>query len=244
MADSVEEMKKQMLYEGKAKTVFATDDPEQVIVYFKDDATAFNGKKKSRIQRKGEINNTLSSLLYRYLEENDVKTHFLEQLSPRDMLVKSVRIIPLEVIVRNVAAGSMAKKLGVEEGRVLVKPIVEYSFKKDELGDPMLSEDHIIALGWASEEQVAAIRQQALRINDLLKTVMEKAGLRLVDFKLEFGTSQGEMLLADEISPDTCRLWDLQTNEKMDKDRFRRDLGKVTEHYQEVLERVMKALDV
>lgn len=236
--------KKEMLYEGKAKQVYATEDSSQVIVFFKDDATAFNGKKKRLIPGKGEINNTISSLLYGYLEEKGVKTHFIRQLSPREMLVDAVEIIPLEVILRNIAAGSMARNLGVEEGTVLKKPILEYSFKKDELGDPMVSEDHILALEWATEEQVAAIRKKALIINDLLKEVMGKAGLRLVDFKLEFGMKREELLLADEISPDTCRLWEMETGEIMDKDRFRKDLGQVEEHYQEVLKRIEKVLSL
>ena len=236
--------KKEMMYEGKAKQVYATEDSSQVIVYFKDDATAFNGKKKSQISGKGEINNTLSSMLYAYLEEKGIKTHFLQQISAREMLVHAVDIIPLEIIVRNIAAGSMARNLGVEEGTVFKKPILEYSFKKDELGDPMVSEDHIIALEWASEEQIAFIRRTALNINELLKEIMLKAGLRLVDFKLEFGVKEDEILLADEISPDTCRLWDVETAEIMDKDRFRKDLGQVAEHYQEVLKRVEKTLSV
>ncbi len=236
--------KKEMMYEGKAKQVYATEDSSRVIVYFKDDATAFNGKKKSQISGKGEINNTLSSILYTYLEEKGIKTHFLRQLSTREMLVHAVDIIPLEVIVRNIAAGSMARNLGVKEGTVFKKPILEYSFKKDELGDPMVSEDHIIALEWASQEQIDFIRRTALKINELLKEIMLKAGLRLVDFKLEFGMRKNEMLLADEISPDTCRLWDVETGEVMDKDRFRKDLGQVAEHYQEVLNRVKKALSV
>jgi len=236
--------KKEMMYEGKAKQVYATEDSSQVIVYFKDDATAFNGKKKSQISGKGEINNTLSSMLYAYLEEKGIKTHFLRQISAREMLVHAVDIIPLEIIVRNIAAGSMARNLGVEEGTVFKKPILEYSFKKDELGDPMVSEDHIIALEWASEEQIAFIRRTALNINELLKEIMLKAGLRLVDFKLEFGVKEDEILLADEISPDTCRLWDVETAEIMDKDRFRKDLGQVAEHYQEVLKRVEKTLSV
>ncbi|RQD71000.1 MAG: phosphoribosylaminoimidazolesuccinocarboxamide synthase [Tindallia sp. MSAO_Bac2] len=235
--------KKEMLYEGKAKQVYATQDPSTVIVYFKDDATAFNGKKKSQIHGKGIINNTLSSLLYPYLEEKGVKTHFLRQLSDREMLVYAVDIIPLEVIVRNVAAGSMARNMGIEEGKIMKKPIVEYSFKKDELGDPMVSEDHIIALEWATEEQVSSIRAAALKVNQVLVELMEKAGLTLVDFKLEFGLKEAEVLLADEISPDTCRLWDIKTGEVMDKDRFRKDLGQVAEHYQEVLDRVKKALN-
>ncbi|SDY59739.1 phosphoribosylaminoimidazolesuccinocarboxamide synthase [Tindallia californiensis] len=236
--------KKEMLYEGKAKQVYVTEDASKVIVYFKDDATAFNGKKKSQIEGKGKVNNHLSSLIYTYLEGKGVKTHFIQRLSDREMLVKAVTIIPLEIIVRNVAAGSMTRQLGVKEGTVLKKPIVEYSLKKDELGDPFVNEDHIIALEWATEEELNKIRSEALTINKLLIELFSKAGLKLIDFKLEFGVNKDGVLLADEISPDTCRLWETRTGRVMDKDRFRKDMGQVSEHYEEVLERVSKVLAV
>jgi phosphoribosylaminoimidazole-succinocarboxamide synthase len=234
-------MKKlEMLYEGKAKKVYKTEDEKKYIVEYKDDATAFNGLKKGTIGEKGIINNKMSALLFTVLEEKGVPTHFEEQLNDREMLVKAVKILPLEVIVRNVAAGSLAKRLGLEEGVEMRTTVLEFCYKNDALGDPMLNEDHIEAIALATKEQVALIRSYALQINQLLRKFFIEKGLKLIDFKLEFGIYGGKVILADEISPDTCRLWDAETNKKMDKDRFRRDLGEVEETYQEVLSRLLK----
>ncbi|MDO4481869.1 MAG: phosphoribosylaminoimidazolesuccinocarboxamide synthase [Bacillota bacterium] len=230
--------KLEQLYEGKAKKVFRTDDPGLYIVDYKDDATAFNGVKKGTIASKGIVNNTMSAIIFEMLESKGIPTHLVKLLSDRETLVKAVKIFPLEVIVRNAAAGSFSKRYGMEEGHVFTKPCLEFSYKNDDLGDPLLNDDHIVALGLASEEQLAVIRDYALRINDALKEFFLEIGLKLIDFKIEFGLCDGEIILADEISPDTCRLWDVKTNEKMDKDRFRRDLGNVEETYQEVLKRV------
>ncbi|GMA50315.1 phosphoribosylaminoimidazole-succinocarboxamide synthase [Alicyclobacillus contaminans] len=231
--------KQALLYEGKAKKVFATGNAAQYIVQYKDDATAFNGQKRGQIHGKGSINNRMSNRLFRILESAGVPTHFIEELSETETLVEAVTIIPLEVVVRNLAAGSMAKRLGVEEGTPLQRPIVEFYYKNDALGDPLVTEDHITVLGWATAGDVAVLRQMALTINRVLSEYFRKRGIILVDFKLEFGrTADGKMVLADEISPDTCRFWDAATNEKLDKDRFRRDLGGVEEAYQEMWRRM------
>lgn len=234
-------MKKlEMMYEGKAKKVYRTDDPMLYIVEYKDDATAFNGLKKGSIADKGIVNNTMSNIIFQMLGKKGLPTHLVEQLSERETLVRAVSIVPLEVIIRNVAAGSFSKRYGVEEGRPLAKAVLEFSYKNDELGDPLINDDHILALELATKEQLATIREYAFRINDALKEFFLEKELKLIDFKIEFGIHDGKILLADEISPDTCRLWDVKTNEKMDKDRFRRDLGNVEETYQEVLARIRK----
>lgn len=231
--------KLEQLYEGKAKKVYATEDPNLYIVSYKDDATAFNGEKKGTISDKGIVNNIMSNILFELIEEKGVPTHFVEQLNDRETVVKAVKITPLEVIIRNVAAGSFSKRYGVEEGTMLIISPLEFSLKEDELGDPLINDDHILALGIATEEEIATIKDYAHRINEIMADFFLKAGLVLIDFKLEFGTTaDGTIVLADEISPDTCRLWDVDTNDKMDKDRFRRDLGHVEETYQAVLERV------
>jgi phosphoribosylaminoimidazole-succinocarboxamide synthase len=232
--------KKAQLYEGKAKKVFETADPDVVIQYFKDDATAFNAQKRGTIMNKGVVNNKMSAKLFGLLEERGIPTHFIQQLSDREMLVKRLKIVPVEVVVRNIIAGSLAKRLGIEEGKTAPFPIVEFYYKNDALGDPIMIEDHIKALGLATEEQIRLMKSYALKINDIMKEFFDKRGIMLVDFKLEFGLHKGEILLGDEIAPDTCRLWDKKTMEKLDKDRFRRDLGKVEEAYQEVLKRVLE----
>ncbi len=229
----------EMLYEGKAKKMFATDDPDKLIVEYKDDATAFNGVKKGTIVDKGVVNNAMSAYLFEVIEKKGIPTHFIEKLSDREMLVKKVEIVPLEVLVRNIAAGSLSKRLGLEEGAVLPITVLEFCYKNDELGDPMINEDHIEAMKLATREEVKVIREMSLKINDILMDALKNASIRLVDFKLEFGRYHGGIILADEISPDTCRLWDMDTNEKLDKDRFRRDLGNVEESYQEVLKRLL-----
>ena len=227
------------LYEGKAKKVFATEDPELLIVSYKDDATAFNGLKKGTIRGKGVINNQMSNLLMQYLEKGGIPTHFVKELSERDSLVKKVSIVPLEVIVRNISAGSFAKHYGVEEGIVFDTPTIEFSYKNDALGDPLLNEYHALALKLATKEEIEAIKRMAFRTNELLKAFWAECGVTLVDFKLEFGRlSDGTVVLADEISPDTCRLWDSATGEKLDKDRFRRDLGGVEDAYREIMRRL------
>ena len=230
---------KEQLYEGKAKKVFATDDPELLIVAYKDDATAFNGLKKGTIVGKGVINNKMSNRLMAMLEKNGIPTHYVKELSDRETLVKRVSIVPLEVIVRNISAGSFAKHYGVEEGIVFEQPTVEYSYKNDALGDPLLNTSHALALKLATAEEIETIHPYALRIDELLKAFWKTCGVTLVDFKLEFGRlSDGTIVLADEISPDTCRLWDAKTGEKLDKDRFRRDLGGVEEAYAEIMHRL------
>ncbi|HEX2986440.1 MAG TPA: phosphoribosylaminoimidazolesuccinocarboxamide synthase [Caproiciproducens sp.] len=232
-------MKKcEQLYEGKAKKVFATDDPKYCIVDYKDDATAFNGQKKGTITGKGVVNNKMSNYLFKLLEEKGIKTHFVKELSDRETLVKKVNIVPLEVIVRNKAAGSLAKRLGLEEGTPMRIPVLEFSYKNDELGDPMVNEYHILAAGFASKEDVDTISGMALKINEILKEFFLSVNIELIDFKLEFGRFENEIILADEISPDTCRFWDVHTHEKLDKDRFRRDLGGVEEAYAEVMRRI------
>ena len=235
--------RKEQLYEGKAKKVFATDDPELLIVAYKDDATAFNGLKKGTIVGKGVINNKMSNRLMAMLEKNGIPTHYVKELSDRETLVKKVSIVPLEVIVRNISAGSFAKHYGVEEGIVFDQPTVEYSYKNDALGDPLLNTSHALALKLATAEEIETIRTYALRIDELLKAFWKTCGVTLVDFKLEFGRlSDGSIVLADEISPDTCRLWDAATGEKLDKDRFRRDLGGVEEAYAEIMHRLEEHL--
>ena len=227
-----------MIYEGKAKKVYATDDPALCIVYYKDDATAFNGLKKGTVHGKGIINNRLSNRLMQLLEKEGIPTHFAKELSERETLVKRVSIVPLEVIVRNISAGSFSKRYGVAEGIVFDEPVVEYSYKNDALGDPLLNSSHALALRLATPAELETIRTMALGINAFLKAFWEKRGVTLVDFKLEFGrTGDGQIVLADEISPDTCRLWDSATGEKLDKDRFRRDLGGVEEAYAEIMKR-------
>ena len=231
--------KREQLYEGKAKRVYATEDANAVIVDYKDDATAFNGEKKGTIVGKGVINNRLSNHFFRILEKNGVPTHYIEELSDRETLVRHVEIVPLEVIIRNITAGSICKRFGVEEGIVLKQPSLEFSYKNDALGDPMINASQAVALGFATQEDIDTISAMAFKVNDVLRAEFLKADLRLVDFKLEFGRFEGKIILADEISPDTCRLWDVETNQKLDKDRFRRDLGGVEEAYIEVARRVL-----
>ncbi len=234
-------MKKlEQLYEGKAKKVFATDDPEICIVSYKDDATAFNGLKKGQILGKGAINNRMTNHLMRILEQRGVPTHFVEELSERETAVKKVRIVPLEVIIRNIAAGSMAKRYGVAEGTPLTQSSIEFSYKNDELGDPLINDWQAIALGFATREEIELITKYAFTVNEVLRGILDECGVTLVDFKLEFGkTSDGTLVLADEISPDTCRFWDKATGEKLDKDRFRRDLGGVEDAYKEMARRLL-----
>lgn len=232
-------MKKlEQLYEGKAKKVFKTEDPKCLIVDYKDDATAFNGEKKGQIVGKGVVNNTMTNIIFQLLEQKGVPTHYVEQISERETIVKAVKILPLEVIMRNISAGSFAKRYGVEEGIVFDEPTFEVSYKNDDLGDPLMCESHALALKLITREQLEEVKKYAAIVNDTLKEFFLDKGLKLVDFKIEFGLYDGQVILADEISPDTCRLWDVKTNEKMDKDRFRRDLGKIEETYAEVLRRV------
>lgn len=231
--------KQSMMYEGKAKKVFLTEDPALVVVEYKDDATAFNGQKKAQIAGKGELNNKIASIFFRMLHAKGIPTHYVETLSDREMLVKKVKIVPLEVVVRNIAAGSLAQRLGWEEGRVLPKTVVEFYYKSDELGDPLVNTSHIDVLELATHEQLAQIEELGRQINIHLKSFLADKNLLLVDFKLEFGVDEeGNLLLADEISPDTCRFWDADTKEKLDKDRFRRDLGSVEEAYEEIFRRL------
>ena len=230
--------KKEQFYEGKAKKVFATNDPDVVIVSYKDDATAFNGVKKGTIQGKGVINNRMTNLVFKKFEAAGIPTHFIEELNDRETAVKKVDIVPLEVIIRNVAAGSFSKRMGVEEGKALLCPILEFSYKNDDLGDPFINDDYALALGLATKEELATIRENTFKINEIMKKYFLNAGMKLIDFKIEFGRYHGQILLADEVSPDTCRLWDVNTNEKLDKDRFRRDLGNVEEAYNEVFHRL------
>jgi len=231
--------KGEQLYEGKAKKVFATEDPKLLIVSYKDDATAFNGLKKGTIAGKGVINNRMSNLLMKRLEKDGIPTHFVKELNERETLVKKVSIVPLEVIIRNIAAGSFSKRYGVEEGFVFETPTIEFSYKNDELGDPLMDEYHAVAMKLATREEIATIKKYAFGVNEYLKAFWAECGVTLVDFKLEFGRlSDGTIVLADEISPDTCRLWDSKTGEKLDKDRFRRDLGGVEDAYSEVMKRL------
>ncbi len=233
---------KEMLYEGKAKQVFATENPEIVMVHYKDDATAFNGLKKGTITGKGVINNRVTNFMMKKLEGEGVPTHFVEELNDRDTLVKKVQIVPLEVIIRNISAGSFAKRFGVEEGIVFENPTIEYSYKNDDLGDPMINTAQALALKLATPAEIETIRTMSFKINDVMKAFFKEVGVDLVDFKLEFGRlTDGTIVLADEISPDTCRFWDSKTHEKLDKDRFRRDLGNVEDAYQEMMKRIFGA---
>jgi phosphoribosylaminoimidazole-succinocarboxamide synthase len=227
-----------MLYEGKAKKVFKTENEDVLIVEYKDDATAFNGLKKGTIVGKGVINNRMSNHIFQILEKEGVPTHYIEELSDRETAVKKVEIVPLEVIVRNVSAGSFAKKLGMEEGIKLLCPTLEFSYKDDSLGDPMINDYYAIAIGAATREEIERITEITFKVNEVLCNYFKECGIELIDFKIEFGRYKGEVILADEISPDTCRLWDINTREKLDKDRFRRDMGNVEDAYQEVLKRL------
>lgn len=232
--------KKEQLYEGKAKKVFATDDPALVIVSYKDDATALDGLKKGTILGKGAVNNRMSDFLFSLLEKEGIPTHFVKELNDREALVRKVSIVPLEVIIRNISAGSFAKRFGVEEGIVFDEPTIEFSYKNDDLGDPLMNAYHAVALKAATREEIETIKSMAFKVNEVMKQYFDSLNVILVDFKLEFGkTADGKIVLADEISPDTCRLWDKTTKEKLDKDRFRRDLGGVEEAYQEIMKRVM-----
>lgn len=232
--------KKELLYEGKAKKVFATDDPNVVLVSYKDDATAFNGLKKGTISGKGAINNRVTNYMMELLEKEGVKTHLVKELSDRETLVKKVTIVPLEVIIRNISAGSFAKRYGVEEGIVFAEPTIEFSYKNDDLGDPLINDYHALALGLATKEEIETIKSMAFKVNDVMKAFFKNLKVDLVDFKLEFGkTAEGEIVLADEISPDTCRFWDSETHEKLDKDRFRRDMGNVEDAYKEMMKRIL-----
>ncbi|WP_416487775.1 phosphoribosylaminoimidazolesuccinocarboxamide synthase [Brachyspira hyodysenteriae] len=231
--------KKEMMYEGKAKKIYATDNADEIIVYYKDDATAFNGEKKGSIKDKGVMNNEITTLLFKMLEKNGVKTHFIEKLNEREQLCQKVKIFPLEVIVRNLIAGSMAKRLGIEEGTVPPNTIFEICYKNDEYGDPLINDHHAVALKLATYDELKYIYEVTAKVNNLLKDALDKIGITLVDFKVEFGkNAKGEILLADEITPDTCRFWDKETGKKLDKDRFRRDLGSIEEAYIEVLNRL------
>lgn len=234
--------KLEMLYEGKAKKVYVTDQEGIYWVEYKDDATAFNGEKKGTIGDKGVVNNRLSALFFQALEKAGIPTHFVELLNDREMLVRKLQMIPLEVVVRNIAAGSLAKRLGVDEGLELSRPVVELYYKDDALGDPFVNESHSLAMGWAEAADLKEIQELGLRVNEELQRILDQAGIILVDFKLEFGKADGKVYLGDEISPDTCRFWDKETREKLDKDRFRRDLGKVEEAYEEVYRRVSEVL--
>lgn len=227
------------IYEGKAKKVYNTDDPDLVLVDYKDDATAFNGQKKGTIVGKGIVNNRVSNHMFRMLEEKDIPTHYVKQISDRETLVKKVQIVQVEVIVRNIAAGSLSKRLGLPEGTKLPVTVLEYCYKSDELGDPMINDYHIAALGLATKEEMQKIAAYSLRVNEIMTAYLKQFGIELIDFKLEYGRFHGQIILADEISPDTCRFWDSKTGEKLDKDRFRRDLGHVEDAYQEILSRLM-----
>jgi len=231
--------KMEQIYEGKAKKVYATDNPDYVIVSYKDDATAFNGQKRGTIVGKGVVNNKVSNHFFKLLESKGIPTHYVEQLSDRETVVKKVEIVPVEVIVRNKAAGSFSKRMGVEEGRPLKCPILEYSYKNDELGDPFINSYYVRALGLATDEEMERIKEISFKVNDILSEYMKGFGVELIDFKLEFGRFHGRIILADEISPDTCRFWDIETGKKLDKDRFRRDLGDVEEAYKEIISRLM-----
>lgn len=230
--------KLEMLYEGKAKRVYKTNNVDQYVVEYKDDATAFNGEKKGTIGGKGIVNNKMSALIFKMLEEKGIPTHLVDILNDNEQLVKAVEILPLEVIIRNVIAGSMARRVGIKEGTEIDHTILEFSYKNDDYGDPLINDDHAIAMKLATAEQIAIIKDYTHKINGILKAYFLERGMKLIDFKLEFGLHKGEVILADEISPDTCRLWDVETNEKLDKDRFRRDLGNVEDAYQEVLSRL------
>ncbi|MDE5770844.1 MAG: phosphoribosylaminoimidazolesuccinocarboxamide synthase [Ruminococcus sp.] len=233
-------VKQEQLYEGKAKKVYATNDPDLVIVDYKDDATAFNGEKKGTISGKGVVNNRMTNFMFKMLEKEGVPTHLVEEISDRETIVKKVSIVPLEVIIRNVAAGSFSKRMGVEEGRQLLTPILEFSYKNDDLGDPFINDYYALALGLATKEEIDTIAKYAFKVNEFMVNFFKGLNIDLIDFKIEFGkTSDGTIILADEISPDTCRFWDSTTHEKLDKDRFRRDMGGVEEAYQEIMKRLM-----
>ncbi|WP_142412890.1 phosphoribosylaminoimidazolesuccinocarboxamide synthase [Hathewaya massiliensis] len=232
--------KLEQLYEGKAKKIFKTDVKDEVIVYYKDDATAFNGEKKATINEKGILNNAITSMIFELLHEKGLKTHFIKKLNEREQLCKKVDIIPLEVIVRNVAAGSMAKRYGITEGTELKTTVLELSYKNDDLGDPLMNDYHAVAMGITTFEELEYIYSQASKVNEILKEFFLKQDIKLIDFKLEFGKINGEIVLADEISPDTCRFWDVNTGVKLDKDRFRRELGDLVEGYKEILNRMQK----
>lgn len=235
--------KLKQLYEGKAKKIYSTDDENQVIIYYKDDATAFNNIKKGQIKNKGILNNSITTLIYKHLNENGIETHYVETLSEREQLCKKVEIIPLEVITRNILAGSIAKLLGIEEGHELINPIFEICYKKDELKDPLINDYHAIALNLATKEELKYIYETTDKINKILLKLFSNIGIKLVDFKIEYGKDvDGKIILADEISPDTCRLWDKESNKKLDKDRFRRDMGDVEEAYQEIYNRLSKVI--
>ena len=229
----------EQIYEGKAKKVYLTDDPDCVIVSYKDDATAFNGQKRGTIVGKGVVNNKVSNHFFKLLESKGVPTHYVEQLSDRETVVRKVDIVPVEVIVRNKAAGSFTKRMGVAEGTELLCPILEYSYKNDELGDPFINSYYVRALGLATDEEMEKIKVYSFKVNEILSVYLKEFGVELIDFKLEFGRFHGDIILADEISPDTCRFWDIETGKKLDKDRFRRDLGDVEEAYQEIIRRLM-----
>ena len=236
-------MPEELLYEGKAKKLFITEDPQILRVEYKDDATAFNGKKFDRLKDKGRLNNAITVFFFEHLEKKDIPSHFVRKISETEQLVRRVKIIPLEVVVRNVAAGSLSKRIGWEEGKELPHPIVEFYYKDDDLGDPLLAEEHIRLLELASEAQIEELKKRGLAVNEALKSLMLSKGIRLIDFKLEFGLDQkGEILLADEISPDTCRFWDIESGKILDKDRFRRDLGGVTEAYREIHQRLTEEI--
>ena len=226
------------LYEGKAKKVFATDDPDIVIVDYKDDATAFNGLKKGTITGKGVINNKMSNMMFRIMEQHGIPTHYVEELSDRETAVKKVQIVPLEVIIRNTAAGSFSKRYGVPEGKKLPVTVLEFSYKNDDLGDPLINDYHALAMELATPEEIETIKKMAFKVNDIMKEFFKTLNIDLIDFKLEFGRFKGQIILADEISPDTCRFWDMTTGEKLDKDRFRRDMGGVEDAYKEVFARL------
>ena len=230
--------KKELLYEGKAKKVYTTENPDDLIVDYKDDATAFNGVKKGTIVGKGVVNNRMTNHIFRMLEEKGIPTHYIEELSDRETAVKKVEIVPLEVIVRNVAAGSFSKKLGIEEGFKLLSPTLEFSYKNDELGDPMINDYYAVAIGAATREEINKITELVFKINEILVDYFKSIKVDLIDFKVEFGRYKGQIILADEISPDTCRFWDSETHERLDKDRFRRDLGHVEEAYEEIYRRI------
>ncbi|WP_368292767.1 phosphoribosylaminoimidazolesuccinocarboxamide synthase [Dehalobacter sp. TBBPA1] len=232
-----------MLYEGKAKKIYDTNDKNVFWVEYKDDATAFNGIKKGTIVDKGIINNKMSAMMFSYLQKNGVDTHFVELLSDREQIVRRLQMVPLEIVVRNIVAGSLVKKVGKEEGYALASPVLELYYKDDALGDPMVNETHALAMGWATIEQINKMKEIALKVNELMTKIVAKAGIDLVDYKLEFGLIDGKVMLGDEISPDTCRFWDKDTGEKLDKDRFRRDLGKIEEAYAEVYTRLKDAVE-
>ncbi|HHV65273.1 MAG TPA: phosphoribosylaminoimidazolesuccinocarboxamide synthase [Peptococcaceae bacterium] len=234
--------KLKLLYEGKAKKIYETAEQDIYLVEYKDDATAFNGLKKGTIVDKGIINNKMSAMMFTYLQKNGVANHFVEIISDREQIVRRLKMIPLEIVVRNIVAGSLAKRVGKEEGYALTSPVLELYYKNDSLGDPLVNDTHALALGWATADQLKTMKQMAIRVNELMIELAAKAGIDLVDFKLEFGLCDGQVFLGDEISPDTCRFWDKATGKKLDKDRFRRDLGQVEEAYSEVYKRLREVI--